>query len=221
MSKKPQKNTLALRSSSSVIDSSLESFKMANRLENNEKTKNKAEKMTLEAKNQAEKMALDSVLDLDRLKSFEFYFPEDNIERVLKRVEGEKLQYLRRKSTKNIPSRKKKSELFLQNVNRKKKLNLENLMEEKQEKDFLSPVSNPNSPLHRDFFKTKNNLEKQMREEEFDQEKIKTFFREKFQKKKEAGGGKLTKIANFFFKNDKKKISLVKIKGNFKPIAQK
>ena len=188
-----------------MIDSSsqtyLESFKLANRLENNEKTKNQA--------------ALEAVLDLDRLKSFESYFPEDNIERVLKR------RCLIMKSNKNITRRKKKYELFLENINRKTKQNLENIMEEKQEKDFLSPVSNSNSPFQRKFFKTKNNLEKQMREEEFDQEKIKTFFREKFQKKKEAGGGKLTKIANFFFKNDKKKISLVKIKGNFKPIAQK
>ena len=217
MKKKSIKNTLvlkSLKSSSSVIDSSsqtyLESFRLANRLENNEKNKN-----------QAEKIALEAVLDLDRLKSFESYFPEDNIEMVLKIIKREKLGNLIMKSTKNIPNRKEKYELFLKNVNRKKKQNLENIMEEKQEKDFLSTLSNPNSPFQRKFFKTKNNLEKQMREEEFDQEKIKTFFREKFQKKKEAGGGKLTKIANFFFKNDKKKISLVKIKGNFKPIAQK
>ena len=188
-----------------MIDSSsqtyLESFKLANRLENNEKTKNQA--------------ALEAVLDLDRLKSFESYFPEDNIERVLKR------RCLIMKSNKNITRRKKKYELFLENINRKTKQNLENIMEEKQEKDFLSPVSNSNSPFQRKFFKTKNNLEKQMREEEFDEEKIKTFFREKFQKKKKTGGGNLTKIANFFFKSDKKKISLVKKKGNFKPISQK
>ena len=59
-------------------------------------------------------------------------------------------------------------------------------------------MSNNHSPFQKNFFKTKNNIEKQILEEEFDITKLKESFRERIKRNNESSSGKLNKIVSFF-----------------------
>jgi len=207
LKKKSAKNAISQMKSNSVVESLLPYLESLKLLENQEKAKNLVQK-TFEA-----------VLNIDNLKSFESYFPENNIERVLSRVEGVMLRNFM-KNKKNVKNRKK-SRIMLTFKEKTNGLlgndfhpeNLENYEEEKHEKELMN--QNKNSPFQKTFFKTKNNIEKQIQEEEFDSEKFKESFREQMRIKLESGGW-LNKIVYFFWGKNKKKILHMKKKGSLK-----
>jgi len=170
-------------------------------------------------------------LQIDHLKSYEVYFPGDNIERVLNRIEGMKLINLMRKKRKSTKSRKR-YEMLIESSNEKNRGSIfavqskdsERNMNVKKENDLINiKNSNNHSPFQKNFFKTKNNIEKQILEEEFDITKLKESFRERIKRNNESSSGKLNKIVSFFTvkKKEKKKFFRVGKKENLKTVQKK
>ena len=151
-----------------------------------------------ENRNFSENFKCKEVLEMETVKSFEVYFPHNNIERVLARIEYLKLSEILRKGKKNC--NRKKYQLFLENnmnINEVKPNflfgsllannteNAENYLEEKFDKEMKKILieQKTGGGLQRKFFKDRANIERLIREEEFDPEKLKERYKEKYQKK--------------------------------------
>ena len=135
-------------------------------------------------------------LQIDQVKNYDFYFPEDNIDQVLMRVAIHKIGQMRKKKTKSLKSIKK-YEISIESMTNMMVL-------EKSRKENII-----RNPFQKEFFKAKKHMEKLIAEEEFNPEKIKNVLREKMQKT--GFGDNFTKIRDFFFQK----------KGKFKVISLK
>lgn len=130
---------------------------------------------------------LEDNLEIDLMKSYDDYFPYDNIELVLARVSEKKMLKCR------------KSRI----INRTKMLEWKNNGESSPRKNF----EHSNSPFQRKFFKNEENLEKLIQEEKFDRHRFKERFLENIEKDKKKKSGFLN-IANFFVERNGKKTVL-------------
>ena len=136
---------------------------------------------------------LENNLEIDQMKSYDSYFPNDNFELVLARVNEKKL----------LKGRKSRINNRTKNLDRKK-----NNGECSPRKKF----EHSNSPFQRKFFKNEINLEKLIQEEQFDRHRFKERFLKNIEKNKKKASG-FFNISNFFSeKNDKKTVLRVKRK---------
>ena len=137
-------------------------------------------------------------IDLDRIKSFDLYFSYNNIENVLGYMEMLNLLKLRRKTGKMT---NKMKHLYLQNslnqngvptyirgsvlVNNKKDDNLiDDFLFNKNQEMMQKRQYNAHTFIRKNFFKNAPMLEKMMQEEQFDPEKIKEFYINKYMRGK-------------------------------------
>ncbi len=140
----------------------------------------------------------DNSVDLDRIKSFDFYFSYNNIESVLGYMEMLNLLKMRRKTGKMT---NKIKHLYLQNslnqngvptyirgsvlVNNKKDDNLiDDFLYNKNQEMLQKRQYNSHTFIRKNFFKNAPMLEKMMQEEQFDPEKIKEFYIKKYMRGK-------------------------------------
>lgn len=135
---------------------------------------------------------LENHLEIDQMKSYDAYFPNDNFELVLARVSEKKLLKGRRNRINNRT----------------------NISERKNYGDPRKKFEHSNSPFQRKFFKNEINLEKLIQEEQFDRHRFKEKFLKNIEKNKKKTSG-FFKISNFLFeKNGKKTVLRVKRKKN-------
>lgn len=138
-------------------------------------------------------------LELDRTKSFDFYFSYNNIENVISQIQMYNLLKLRRKTGK---TQNKLKHLYLQNSLNQNGLpnyirgsvlatghkNDNNLIDDflfKQNQELLKKRQlNSHTFIRKNFFKNAPMLEKMMQDERFDPEKIKQFYIDKYMKGK-------------------------------------
>jgi len=141
----------------------------------------------------------ENTLDLDRIKSFDFYFSYNNIENVIAQMEMFHLIRLRRKTGK---SQNKMKHLYLQNsinqngvptyirgsilvTNNKNDNNLiDDFLYNKNQEMLQKRQYNAHTFIRKNFFKNAPMLEKMMKEEQFDPEKIKEFYINKYMRGK-------------------------------------
>ena len=162
-------------------------------------------------------------LEIDKIKSFEFYFPDNNIENILARIEYLKLLKILEKTKKN--KNKKKYQLFIENhlnLNdrqpnyllgnslQKGAPNVEKFLEEFEKEGKRNFSTEKSKKIQRKFFKKKSHIQKMMLDQEFDEEKFKEKFKKNFYqiKTKENFLEKVAKSFNF------SKTNRLKIKKN-------
>jgi len=138
----------------------------------------------------------DELSDIDKVKSFEDYYPHNNIETVLNAIETEKFKKLNKKIKKGN-FLKSKYQLFIQNnlnvnesiplflrgstlYDKTKALSIKNNLKKNAN---LIEKSNERQPIaRRYYFKNSMNLQKLIAQEKFDPEKIKEYYRKKYMK---------------------------------------
>jgi len=138
-------------------------------------------------------------LEIDRIKSFEFYFPENNIEKILARIEYVKLSEFLQKTKKN--KNKKKYQRFLENrmnLNDKKPdfligsslqqnaFDAQKYLEQFDGETIKKVSLEKSNKIQKSFFKKKSQIQKMILDEEFDQEKFKEKFKESYNVKKKT-----------------------------------
>ena len=139
-------------------------------------------------------------VDLDRIKSFDFYFSYNNIENVISQMEMLNLMKLRRKTGK---TQNKLKHLYLQNslkqkegvpnyirgsvlVNNNKNDNniIDDFLYNKNQELLQKRQYNAHTFIRKNFFKNAPMIEKMLQEERFDPEKIKEFYINKYMRGK-------------------------------------
>ena len=137
---------------------------------------------------------LTGFLEIDKMKSYNFYFPDDNVDVVLNRIAFYRMTTLRKKKTKNFKHAKINDfsiETMAYTIDKIKKENINR------------------NPFQKIFFKAKKHIEKLIEEEEFNPEKFKRGLRENYMKMSTIGFFK--KIGNLCFgKKYSKKLVLRK-----------
>lgn len=137
----------------------------------------------------------DILLEMDKIKSFDFYFSYNNIEYII-----EKMEYLKKKNQRKI---KKKATTRMKfnmekNANSIEAFRRGSFMINKE--DILSLEENIGKPqpkntlMRKNFFKNVPHLEKLLQEELFDPNKIKEYYKNKYLKEKKKGILKFIKI---------------------------
>ena len=137
----------------------------------------------------------DTTLDLDRIKSHDFYFSYNNIENVISQIEMYHLLKLRRKTGK---TQNKMKHLYLQNSinqngvptyirgsilvtnNRNDDNLIDDFLYNKNQELMQKRQFNNHTFIRKNFFKNAPQLEKMLQEEQFDPEKIKEFYINKY-----------------------------------------
>ena len=146
----------------------------------------------------------DFLLDFDRLKSYEAYFPEQNIDKVLSRIAAFRpLMAFKRKKTYRYN---------IMSVESIRNINNPLTSAEKIKKEGISKKH-----FEKDFFKSKKHIEKLIQEEEFDLEKFREGFRGKMESRESGvmerirsifGGERISKesigVSRHIRKNEKK-----------------
>lgn len=138
-------------------------------------------------------------LVMDRVKCFDLYFPEDNVDQVLARIASFKLRKKKAKSTKTF---KKNRSSFESVTNTFRKQSIEKMKD------------GARNPFQKEFFKAKKFIDKMIEEEEFNPEKIKKVLREKLRKKKTMTES-VRKIGNIFSRK-RSKVKIAKKKSGIK-----
>ena len=141
----------------------------------------------------------DILLEMDKIKSFDFYFSYNNIENIL-----EKMEFLKKKN----PRKTKKRTTSHLKLNKEKTTNVVegfrrgSFMINKE--DVLSLEENlakpdlwkqpKNTVMRKNFFKNVPHLEKLLQEELFDPNKIKAYYKNKYLKEEKKGIVKFIKV---------------------------
>lgn len=168
----------------------------------------------------------EEICEVDRVKSFEDYYPHNNIETVVNCIEREKFRKLNKKIKKSN-FLKSKYQLFIQNnlnvnesiptflrgstlYDKRKATTLKNNLK-KNEKYIQKNNDSIHQPSKRYYFKNSLNLQKLIAQEKFDPEKLKEYYRKKYMKTNrtkqlfEFFKNVFGKTLNFFKKIAKKK----------------
>lgn len=152
----------------------------------------------------------EEICEVDRVKSFEDYYPHNNIETVVNTIEREKFRKLNKKIKKSN-FLKSKYQLFIQNnlnvnesiptflrgstlYDKRKATTLKNNLK-KNEKYMQKNNDSVHQASKRYYFKNSLNLQKLIAQEKFDPEKLKEYYRKKYMKTNR------TKQLFEFFKN--------------------
>ena len=176
------------------IENFMENFQKKPNISNNSNNLNNLNNLN-SAQMNASFWKKDELSDLDKVKSFEDYFPHNNIETVLHTIETAKFKKLNKKIKKGN-FLKSKYQLFLQNnlnineciplflrgstlYDRTKAISLkENL---KKNAKMIESNNERGEPLtRRYYFKNSMNLQKLIAQEKFDPDKIKEYYRKKY-----------------------------------------
>ena len=124
----------------------------------------------------------ETLADIDMMKSFEEYFAGGNVENVLEKVEHERMKRVFKKlrKTKSIYSR--------MSVANKELMESGSIRERSKFFENAAGVKKPRQNIMRkNFFKNSKNLEKMIKEELFNPEKLKDYYIKKYQHKKRKG----------------------------------